>query len=76
MSREFFEEQLIHLMEECGEVIQASSKCIRFGINSMPPKGYGPEKNYVPNQIHLLNELNDLEIKVDLVKDLIYAYRS
>lgn len=34
------EEKLILLMEECGEVIQAASKCLRFGYNHDEP-GYG-----------------------------------
>lgn len=32
---------LILLIEECGEVIQAATKCLRFGFNSDHGIGYG-----------------------------------
>lgn len=41
------EEILVLLQEECGEVIQASSKIVRFGTS-------------VPNKERLIHELGDL----------------
>jgi hypothetical protein len=48
------QELLVVLTEECGEVIQASSKILRFGLNSKNPYS---NKN---NKEQLEQELGDL----------------
>lgn len=65
------EEKLILLIEECGEVIQAATKCLRFGWDRDQPD-YG-----VNNEI-LAKEIGDLQGVVDaldLRSDLIEAFR-
>lgn len=47
------EELLVLLIEECGEVIQAATKCLRFGWNKTY-EGYGC------NQFVLAAEVGDL----------------
>jgi NTP pyrophosphatase (non-canonical NTP hydrolase) len=47
------EEKLVLLIEECGEVIQAATKCLRFGWDRDHP-GYGC------NKIVLAGEVGDL----------------
>ncbi len=47
------EELLVVLIEECGEVIQAATKCLRFGFDSAEP-GYGI------NHIELAKEIGDV----------------
>ena len=49
------------LQEECAEVIQAVSKCSRFGINN-----YKPGKP-LTNREHLEEELGDLLAMVDIM---------
>jgi len=50
------------LVEECGEVLQATGKVFRFGMaNHSPSRG-------LTNAEHLLNELRDLEIAIEGVK--------
>lgn len=52
------------LSEECAEVIQAISKCHRFGIDNVKP---GKPKT---NREHLEEELGDLLAMVDILKDM------
>ncbi len=52
------------LSEECAEVIQAISKCHRFGIDNYKP---GKPKT---NRQHLEEELGDLMAMVDILKDM------
>jgi NTP pyrophosphatase (non-canonical NTP hydrolase) len=52
------------LSEECAEVIQAISKCHRFGLNNVKP---GKPKT---NLQHLEEELGDLLAMIDILKDL------
>ncbi len=49
------EELLILLIEECGEVIQAATKCLRFGFDVDHDVGYGN------NRAVLSREVGDLE---------------
>lgn len=51
------------LSEECAEVIQAISKCHRFGIDNFKP---GKPKT---NREHLEEELGDLLAMVDILMD-------
>lgn len=52
------DEKLVLLIEECGEVIQAATKCLRFGFTHDEP-GYGV------NSTKLAQELGDLVGVVD-----------
>jgi NTP pyrophosphatase (non-canonical NTP hydrolase) len=52
------------LSEECAEVIQAVSKCHRFGLNN-----YKPGKP-LTNAQHLEGEIGDLLAMVDLLKSM------
>lgn len=49
------DELLILLIEECGEVIQAATKCLRFGYHSDHGVGYGV------NSVVLSRELGDVQ---------------
>ena len=50
------------LSEECAEVIQAVSKCNRFGLDNMKPG------KPLTNAQHLEGEIGDLLAMVDLLK--------
>lgn len=50
------DELMVVLMEECGEVTQAASKCYRFGFDMY-------------NQSRLEKEIGDLLCMVDLLKE-------
>jgi hypothetical protein len=50
---------LVLLIEECGEVIQAATKCLRFGFNSDHGIGYGL------NSRVLSSECGDLQAIMD-----------
>jgi NTP pyrophosphatase (non-canonical NTP hydrolase) len=43
-------ERLVMLIEECGEVIQAASKCLRHGYESTHPKGGETNRQYVTRE--------------------------
>lgn len=44
------DERLILLIEECGEVIQAATKCLRFGYNRDQP-GYGVNSDVLSKEV-------------------------
>lgn len=44
------EESLILLIEECGEVIQAATKCLRFGFDRNQP-GYGVNHEVLAQEV-------------------------
>lgn len=56
-------EALLILQEECAEVIQAISKCQRFGLNNPKP---GTDKT---NLDQLQEELGDLMAMVEILVD-------
>lgn len=56
------EKILVILQEECAEVIQAISKCFRFGFLAYHPDT--PEKD---NRLHLAEELGDISAMVHLL---------
>lgn len=59
------------LQEECAEVIQAVSKCRRFGIDNFKP---GKPKS---NRQHLEEELGDLLAMIDiLIEDNVVSYNE
>jgi NTP pyrophosphatase (non-canonical NTP hydrolase) len=57
-------EILLILQEECAEVVQAVSKCMRFGPDQMKP---GKERT---NISMLEEEIGDLQAMVELLTDL------
>lgn len=57
-------ELLILLMEECAEVSQAASKCLRFGYDTKGPHGYGINRKV------LASEIGDLLGVVDSLPDI------
>jgi hypothetical protein len=56
------EELLVNLMEECAEIIQAASKCLRFGYAS-DHRDINPR--YGRNDIKLAEEIGDFQGVVD-----------
>jgi NTP pyrophosphatase (non-canonical NTP hydrolase) len=56
-------EALLILSEECAEVIQAISKCHRFGLDH-----YKPGKS-LTNREHLEEELGDLLAMIQILRD-------
>lgn len=72
MSQLTRDELLVVLIEECGEVIQAATKCLRFGWDRDHP-GYG-----VNHQV-LAKEVGDLEgviAGLDLDAHLVKMFRD
>lgn len=57
-------EVMLILQEECAEVIQAISKCLRFGIDNYKP---GKPKT---NREHLEEELGDLLAMIDILLEI------
>ena len=49
------------LQEECAEVIQAISKCRRFGIDNAYSKGTGTQRE------HLVQDLGDVTLLIELL---------
>jgi len=49
------------LSEECGEVIQAASKALRFGLNNKNPK------TGVINKDHLIAEITDVVAVINIL---------
>ena len=63
------EELLIVLIEECGEVIQAATKCLRFGFDH-EQAGYGI------NHVQLAKELGDILGVADGLADQFFSMRD
>lgn len=61
------DEAIAYLIEECGEVLQAAGKCLRFGYTNWNPNI--PVK--ITNREQLLEELLDLENAIRIVKSLV-----
>lgn len=60
------EEELLHILtEECCEVGQASSKCLRHGFDAKAP---GKTEEDPDNLAHLIQELADLQVMIDISK--------
>jgi len=55
------------LQEECAEVIQAVSKCDRFGIDNFKPGKPKTNREYLAEELGDLQAMIDLCIKFDLV---------
>ncbi len=62
------DELLILLIEECGEVIQAATKCLRFGWDG-DPASYGVNSDALAKEVgDLLGVVDALPLKGDLVE--------
>lgn len=66
------DELLIVLVEECAEVIQATTKCLRFGFNRLEPT-YGINSEILAREVgDLLGIIDELELDHGIVN----AYRK
>ena len=67
------EEALIHVSEECGEVIQEATKIIRFGLDNYHPD----DTTMTPNKLRLASEVAQLsEVYNEFVKHVIKQEKS
>jgi hypothetical protein len=57
------QEILLILQEECGELVQSISKCMRFGIDQIKP---GTDKTNIQ---HLQQEIGDILAMIELLHD-------
>lgn len=60
--REGFDHAIGHLIEECGEVLAAAGKTLRWGLKSVNPEV--PEDEQETNEAWLRRELDDLEAAI------------
>lgn len=66
------DEMLILLIEECGEVIQAATKCLRFGWDRNFPD-YGVNHEVLAKEVgDVLGVIDDLNLR----KDIILTFRE
>jgi NTP pyrophosphatase (non-canonical NTP hydrolase) len=55
---------LVLLIEECGEVIQAATKCLRFGYDVDHGTGYGNNRDALAKELGELTAVRD-ELDID-----------
>jgi hypothetical protein len=61
------DEKLVVLIEECGEIIQAATKCLRFGFDRNQPD-YGRNDKMLAVEIgELLGIADSLPLDVELI---------
>lgn len=58
------DELLVLLIEECGEVIQAATKCLRFGYDVDHGVGYGNNRDQLAKELGELTAVRD-ELLID-----------
>jgi NTP pyrophosphatase (non-canonical NTP hydrolase) len=58
-----------YLIEECGEVLQATGKSLRWGLDSFNPELPPPDR--VLNREWLKSELDDLKRAIQLVEGIL-----
>lgn len=64
------DEKLVLVTEEAAEVIQAATKCIRFGYDIDHNIGYGNNRDMLSKEIgDLLGILDILDLNQDLVEE-------
>jgi NTP pyrophosphatase (non-canonical NTP hydrolase) len=63
------EQRLGYLIEECGEVLQAAGKSIRWGLQSVNPEL--PASQQESNQEWLRRELKDLKAAIRRIEDVL-----
>jgi len=78
---DYRQELLTILMEECGEVIQAASKCIRFGCDNKNLKSLEKEMGDLYCMIDLLHEydmvsLTELDDRAKVKREKLKLYSS
>jgi hypothetical protein len=62
------DEKLVLLIEECGEVIQAATKCLRFGWDRDQPD-YGVNHEVLAKEVgDLTGVVNALALRPDLIE--------
>ena len=66
---ETVDQKLAYLVEECGEVLHATGKSQRWGLDSFNPEL--PPMKQVTNRFWLLQELEDLRQAIELVEQVI-----
>lgn len=60
---------IAHLIEECGEVLAAAGKSVRFGLDSVNP--LIPENERETNAAWLWREMDDLEKAITALKAMV-----
>lgn len=78
---DYQQELLTILMEECGEVIQAASKCIRFGTDTKNLKSLEKEVGDLQCMIDLLHEYDmvsytNLDERAQVKREKLKIYSS
>jgi NTP pyrophosphatase (non-canonical NTP hydrolase) len=63
------ETKMGYLIEECGEVLQAAGKTLRWGADSVNPEL--PRKAQVKNRDWLKSELSDLKYAIGLIEGIL-----
>lgn len=63
------QQKLGYLIEECGEVMAATGKTLRWGLESTNPEL--PPEQQETNRDWLLRELDDLELAIRYVQALV-----
>lgn len=69
------DELMILLIEECGEVIQAATKCLRFGYDVDHGTGYGNNRDHLATELGDLTAVRD-ELDIDSSEPFMAALRS
>ena len=62
-------QKLGYLIEECGEVLAAAGKTLRWGLESWNPEL--PEEQQETNRAWLLRELKDLSSAIRYVREML-----
>jgi NTP pyrophosphatase (non-canonical NTP hydrolase) len=60
------EQKMGYLVEECGEVLAATGKSLRWGLDSFNPEL--PSQERESNRLWLKRELADLKLAISLVE--------
>lgn len=62
-------EKVAYLIEECGELLAALGKSLRWGLDSVNPEL--PVQDQETNQEWVLREIDDVERALNLVRDVL-----
>lgn len=65
------EQRLGYLVEECGEVMAAVGKALRWGLESVNPEL--PPERQETNREWILRELRDLDLAIGLAREALIA---
>lgn len=69
------DEVLILLIEECAEVIQAATKCLRFGWDVDHGIGYGNNRDQLAKELGELTAVRD-ELNIDTGKPFLDGWKD